>query len=35
MIKGKLNNDIQNISAIIIAVSVIIIPFIIGGGFAA
>jgi hypothetical protein len=31
MLKGKLNNDIKNISVIIVAVIVIIIP-VIGGG---
>jgi len=34
MIKGKLNND-KSISAAIVAVSVIIIPFTIGGGITA
>jgi hypothetical protein len=34
MLKGKLNNGIKNISVIVIAVIVIIIPFIIGGGSA-
>jgi hypothetical protein len=32
MLKGKFYNDIQNISAIIIAAIVIIIPFAFGGG---
>ncbi len=32
MLQGKLNSGIQNIAAITIAVIVIIIPLIIGGG---
>jgi len=32
MLKGKLNNGVRNISVIIIAVIVIIIPFNIGDG---
>ncbi len=32
MLRGKLVNDVQNISAVIIAVIVIIIPLTIGGG---
>lgn len=32
MLQGKLNNGIQNITAIIIVVIVIITPFTIGGG---
>jgi hypothetical protein len=32
MLKGKFHNGIQNITAIVIAVSVIILPFTFGGG---
>jgi hypothetical protein len=34
MLKGKVYNGIKNISAIVLAVIVITIPFIIGGGSA-